>query len=84
VYRRRNIRKYLGEVRDLNSQMMELAMRSKAAFALFPMQDILGLGRKARFNTPGTWRGNWSWRMEEIPFDKARSIKKLCLLARRK
>ncbi|MBA3052783.1 MAG: 4-alpha-glucanotransferase [Candidatus Omnitrophota bacterium] len=82
--RRRIVSKHLGEVLDLNSQMMELAMRSKAAFALFPMQDILGLGRKARFNTPGTWRGNWAWRMEEIPFDKARGIKKLCRLTRRK
>ncbi|PIY16938.1 MAG: hypothetical protein COZ15_03860, partial [Elusimicrobia bacterium CG_4_10_14_3_um_filter_49_12_50_7] len=28
--------------------------------------------------------GNWAWRMEEIPFGKARGIKKLCRLARRR
>ncbi len=85
AYRKRIIRKYLGEVRNINSQMTEFAMRSKAAFALFPMQDILALGSEARFNTPGTWRGNWKWRMrkDEIPFNKARSFKKLCRLTRR-
>jgi len=83
-YCRRIIRKHLGEITNINTQMMELAMRSKAVFALFPMQDILELGSKARFNTPGTWRGNWAWRMEEIPFGKARGIKKLCRLARRR
>ncbi|MBA3065001.1 4-alpha-glucanotransferase [bacterium] len=84
-YRKRIVRKNLGEVTDINSQMMEFAMRSKAAFALFPMQDILSLGSKARFNMPGTWRGNWKWRMgeDEIPFNKAARLKKLCRLTRR-
>jgi 4-alpha-glucanotransferase len=27
------------------------------------MQDLLGLGSHARFNTPGTAAGNWSWRV---------------------
>ena len=26
------------------------------------MQDLLTLGSEARFNTPGTSQGNWSWR----------------------
>jgi len=84
-YRKRIIRKRLGKVTDINAQMMEAAMRSKAAFALFPMQDILGLGSEARFNTPGTGRGNWTWRItkEGIPFNKAAFLKKLCRLSRR-
>jgi 4-alpha-glucanotransferase len=30
--------------------------------AVFPLQDLLGLGRAARFNTPGQPVGNWQWR----------------------
>ena len=30
-----------------------------------PVQDLLGLGDEARLNTPGTRRGNWSWRLAE-------------------
>ena len=29
---------------------------------LFPAQDVLGLGRKARMNTPSAGEGNWTWR----------------------
>jgi 4-alpha-glucanotransferase len=28
-----------------------------------PLQDLLGLGDEARFNSPGTTSGNWSWRL---------------------
>jgi 4-alpha-glucanotransferase len=38
-------------------------MQSVARWFIIPMQDILGLGASARFNTPGTTLGNWSWRM---------------------
>ncbi len=43
--------------------LIELAMRSKAAAAIFPMQDVLGLGKRSRMNTPGTLEGNWQWRL---------------------
>jgi 4-alpha-glucanotransferase len=36
---------------------------SRASLVLCPLQDILGLGRRARMNVPGTARGNWSWRL---------------------
>jgi len=32
-----------------------------AAFAVFPLQDVLGLGKTARMNTPGEPSGNWAW-----------------------
>jgi 4-alpha-glucanotransferase len=38
--------------------------------AIVPVQDLLGLGSEARFNTPGTDRGNWDWRMSEAEFDR--------------
>ena len=36
---------------------------SVADTAVFPMQDVLGLGGDARMNLPGTVGGNWLWRM---------------------
>jgi 4-alpha-glucanotransferase len=36
-------------------------LASVAQLAILPMQDLLGLGREARMNTPGTTLGNWSW-----------------------
>ena len=44
--------------------LIELAMRSRAALAIIPAQDVLGLGSEARMNRPGTIRGNWSWQLE--------------------
>jgi 4-alpha-glucanotransferase len=44
--------------------MIELAMQSRAALALVPAQDVLGLGSGARMNRPGVADGNWSWRLE--------------------
>lgn len=38
---------------------------SPAAFAIVPLQDILGLGKEARMNTPGTLGGNWDWRFTQ-------------------
>jgi 4-alpha-glucanotransferase len=45
-------------------QLVRQAMRSVAAVAIFPMQDILNLGTDARMNTPGAASGNWTWRFE--------------------
>jgi 4-alpha-glucanotransferase len=43
--------------------LIELAMRSRAALAIIPAQDVLGLGSEAQMNRPGTVRGNWAWRL---------------------
>ena len=50
---------------DVSLKMVELALSSRARFALYPMQDLLGLGAEARLNTPGKPRGNWLWRVRE-------------------
>jgi 4-alpha-glucanotransferase len=39
-----------------------VAWASRAALAIAPLQDVLGLGSEARMNLPGTDAGNWSWR----------------------
>ena len=47
-----------------NWGLIELAMQSRAALAIVPAQDVLGLGSEARMNRPGVTHGNWSWRLE--------------------
>ncbi len=42
--------------------LIEVAWRSRAALAVAPLQDVLGLGNEARMNLPGTEEGNWQWR----------------------
>ena len=36
--------------------------KSKAVFAIAPLQDVLDLGTEARMNLPGSMAGNWQWR----------------------
>jgi len=43
--------------------LIRAALGSVAALAVIPVQDLLALSSEARFNTPGTVRGNWSWRL---------------------
>ena len=45
-------------------QLLQLALASTAELAVVPIQDLLELGDEARFNTPGTIGGNWSWRLQ--------------------
>jgi 4-alpha-glucanotransferase len=46
------------------ADLVELALTSRAALAVVPAQDVLGLGNEARMNRPGEAAGNWSWRLE--------------------
>jgi 4-alpha-glucanotransferase len=48
---------------DVHWAMVRAASNSVANLAIFPMQDVLGLGSETRMNTPGTLGGsNWTWR----------------------
>jgi 4-alpha-glucanotransferase len=44
--------------------LIRMAYESRAAVAVVPAQDVLGLGSEARMNTPGRGEGNWSWRLD--------------------
>jgi len=44
--------------------LIELALGSRCALAVVPVQDVLGLGSEARMNRPGEIGGNWEWRLE--------------------
>ncbi len=56
---------YLGfPTEPMPQPLMRAALSSVARLAILPMQDVLGLGRGHRMNTPGTESGNWQWRFE--------------------
>lgn len=48
---------------DMPDAFVRAALASVGALAVLPVQDILALGSEARFNTPSTPEGNWSWRL---------------------
>lgn len=64
---RRRLTRYLGKrisLKELHWDIIRLAMMSVGSIAIFPMQDLLGLGEDARMNLPGTSAGNWEWRLQ--------------------
>ncbi|MDX1561572.1 MAG: 4-alpha-glucanotransferase, partial [Gammaproteobacteria bacterium] len=66
------VRQNLDQVEQgIHKAMISLAFRSRARIAIAPLQDYFGLGSAARFNTPGTARGNWRWRTTEAELNRA-------------
>ncbi len=64
---RRRFFKYVGRevgAEEVHVEFMRLALGSVAELAVLPLQDVLGLGKEARMNTPGKAEGNWRWRVE--------------------
>jgi 4-alpha-glucanotransferase len=63
---KQNLILYLGhdiEPEDVHNVFIRLAMMSVADTIVIPIQDILGLGAKARMNIPSTSSSNWEWRL---------------------
>lgn len=63
---RKRLFRYLGRdvsKEEVHWELIRLAMMSVARTAIFPMQDVLGLGEGARMNRPATTSGNWEWRL---------------------
>ena len=60
---RDHVRRYFrvsGE--EVGWDFIRAAYASVSNLAIFSLSDLLSLGSEARFNTPGTGQGNWSWR----------------------
>ena len=71
------VRRYLARSdEDIVWSMMRQLMASCAKYAIFPMQDLLGLAEDSRMNRPSTvGESNWSWQMllsDLDPFISAR------------
>ena len=47
---------------EIQWDLIRLAVNSPANTAIYPMQDVLGLGSEGRMNVPGREGGNWTWR----------------------
>jgi 4-alpha-glucanotransferase len=63
---REKLREYTGTNRIDHLKMIRMVMGSVAQTAIFPVQDILGLDKSARMNTPGTVIGNWKWKLGSL------------------
>ncbi len=48
---------------EIHWDLIRLAVASVARLAIYPLQDVLGLGSEARMNMPSTTSGNWRWRL---------------------
>ena len=60
-------------------KMIRAAYGSVADDAIVPLQDLLGLGSEARFNTPAEAEGNWGWRFlpEQVPKELPARLRRL-------
>jgi len=47
---------------EIHWDLIRAAWASVANTAVVPMQDVLGLGSRARMNLPASEQGNWQWR----------------------
>ncbi len=62
---RRRVLEYLGHPGEpMPWPLIRCALASVARLAVVPLQDVLGLGRGHRMNTPGVPNGNWRWRFQ--------------------
>ena len=61
---------------DIHWAMIRACCNSVADLAVFPLQDVLGLGAEHRMNIPGTMGDhNWSWRFDwPMLHDEARRV----------
>ncbi|MGI6644907.1 MAG: 4-alpha-glucanotransferase [Bacilli bacterium] len=58
---------------DPMDSFLAYTLSSTARIAIFPLQDVLGLDDRARFNTPGTiGRPNWEWKLKNFTQTKKR------------
>ncbi|MCL2077919.1 MAG: 4-alpha-glucanotransferase [Oscillospiraceae bacterium] len=64
---RKMAKKYLRPLifEGINFAAFRALYQSRAALAVVPMQDVLGLSDDARMNIPSTLGGNWIWRMKK-------------------
>ena len=53
-----------------NWGLIRTAYESNADMAIIPIQDLLGLGKEARMNTPSVLGGNWTWRVDKAALTK--------------
>lgn len=56
---------YCSDEKEIVWRLIAIALKSSAAVAVFPLQDILTLDGTARINNPAVSQGNWRWRWKK-------------------
>jgi 4-alpha-glucanotransferase len=74
---RRQVLGYTGGNPDtIHLDSIRTLQASAANVVIFPLQDVLGLGTRARMNVPGTVNKNWTWRLNsELGDEAARQLR---------
>ena len=62
---------------------ISMTWQSPCKLAVTTVQDLLDLGLEGRFNVPGTQKGNWKWRIEDLknliaPLEKLKDLNISC------
>ena len=62
---------------------ISMTWQSPCKLAVTTIQDLLDLGVEGRFNVPGTQKGNWKWRIEDLknliaPLEKLKNLNVAC------
>lgn len=71
VAEKRKVRRFLSRegIRQgsVKERLLTYTLKSRAEYAIIPLADILGMGKEAHLNTPGTVESpNWEWRMPKL------------------
>lgn len=65
-YSRDKVRRYMNtDGNSIHWDFLRTCFGTIAAYAIVPMQDVLGLGADARMNVPGVAHNNWAWRYRQ-------------------
>ena len=70
-YSRDKVRHYMNtDGNSIHWDFIRTCLGTIARFAIFPMQDALGIDSDGRMNTPGVGTNNWTWRCKKDAFSK--------------
>lgn len=78
-----HVRRYFRiDGQEINWDFVRAGYAAVSNLAIFPLQDLLGLGSECRLNTPGIPAGNWQWRysapqLESLHVDSANYLQEL-------
>ena len=83
---RQHVRDVLAtDAAEIHWDLIRCACASVADTALYPLQDVLGLGSAQRMNYPGKGEGFWEWRFswDQVRPEHAQRLAHLCRIYRR-
>lgn len=63
---RDKVRRYMNcDGNQIEWDFIRTCLGSVAKYAIFPLQDVLGIGKDGRMNCPGVAANNWTWRYKK-------------------